>query len=203
MVAAGTDIVHRQSLLDVEDSLVLVVDVQTPFTRKLPAAEADGLVARIRWLVQASTWLGVPLVVTAEDLPRLGGVVEAVASVLPADTVIHNKLVFSVAADPEILAAVERTGRRTAILVGLETDVCVGHSALGLLELAYRVAVLSDCTGSPGLAQEAGLRRVERAGAIVLPLRSLIYEWLRTVPRAAEFRTKVTEVIGVPKGVVL
>lgn len=190
-------------LLDVEDSVVIVIDVQARFLEKLSAAESRSLVTRIRWLVQACVWLGVPLVVTAEDPSRLGGVVDEVASVLPAGTPVFNKMSFGLASSPEILAAFERARRRTAILVGLETDVCVGQSAIELLERGYRVAVLSDCSGSPPPAHEAGLRRIELAGAIVLPARSLLYEWLRTVARAAEFATEVTASIGVPEGVVL
>ena len=190
-------------LLDVDDSLLIVIDVQARFLEKLAVGESRPLVARIAWLVQASVWLGVPLVVTAEDAPRLGGVVDEIAAVLPAGTPVFNKMTFGLASSPEILAAVERTGRRTAILVGLETDVCVGHSAIGLLERDYRVAVVSDCTGSPGLAHETGLRRIERAGAIIVPARSLLYEWLRTVARAGEFAAGVTGSIGVPEGVVL
>jgi hypothetical protein len=33
------------------------------------------------------------------------------------------------AGNPDILAAIEATGASTAVLVGLETDVCVAHSA--------------------------------------------------------------------------
>ena len=54
-----------------------------------------------------------------------------------------------------------------------------------------------------GLAHEAGLRRVERAGAIVLPLRAPALRMAPHCSPAAEFRAKVTEVIGVPDGVVL
>jgi nicotinamidase-related amidase len=203
VVAAGPAAVDGRGLLDVDDSLVVVIDVQARFLEKLPAADSGSLVARIRWLVQASAWLGVPVVVTAEDVGRLGGVVDAVASVLPIGTPVHDKMVFGLASSPEIMAAVERAGRRTAILVGLETDVCVGHSAIGLLQEGYRVAVLSDCTGSPGPAHEAGLRRAEHAGAIVLPLRTLVYEWVRGVARAGEFRAAVTDAFGVPDGVIL
>ena len=60
-----------------------------------------------------------------------------------------------------------RSGRKTAVLVGLETDVCVAHSALGLLGHGYQVAVVADATGSPGTAHGFGLERAaggRRAG---------------------------------------
>jgi hypothetical protein len=100
---------------------------------------------------------------------------------------------FGLTADPVILAAVERTKRKTAVLVGLETDVCVAQSALGLLQRGYRVAVLADATGSPGTGHAFGLDRMRGAGALVLGLKGLYYEWLRTVERADQFRAQHAE----------
>ena len=97
---------------------------------------------------------------------------------------------FGLAADPAILAAIERTGRETVILIGLETDVCIAQSAIGLLEAGYRVAAVADATGSPGTGHAFGLDRVRDAGALVLGYKGLYYEWLRTVERADRFRRK-------------
>ncbi len=201
-LAPGSWASANQTLLNVDDSVLVVIDVQRAFLDKLPIAESTALVSRIRWLVQASVSLGVPIVATAEDIPRLGSVVDDVRSVMPPATAIHNKMVFGLASVPGIVTAVETTGRRTAVLVGLETDVCVAHSGIGLLELDYRVAVLSDCTGSPHCAHEAGLRRLDHAGATVLPMRSLLHEWLRTVERSRRFHAEVIEAIGYPDGIV-
>ena len=65
--------------------------------------------------------------------------------------------------------------------------MCVAHSALGLLDLGYRVVVLSDATGSPGNAHQIELERIRQAGGIILSAKSLYYEWVRTVERALEF----------------
>lgn len=51
--------------------------------------------------------------------------------------------------NPDILAAIEATGASTAVLVGLETDVCVAHSALGLKEFGKRVVAVHDTLFSP------------------------------------------------------
>ena len=65
------------------------------------------------------------------------------------------------------MAAINTTGRKTAILVGLETDVCVAHSARGLLQEGYQVAVVADATGAPGKAHEYDLDRMKQAGVVV------------------------------------
>jgi nicotinamidase-related amidase len=96
-------------------------------------------------------------------------------------------------------ANVEGTGRRTTVLVGLETDVCVAQSALGLLERGYRVVAVADATGSPGTAHAAGLARMRDAGVIIVETKNLYYEWLRTVERVGQFR-RANAHVKVPEG---
>jgi len=191
----------QRVLIDVDDSALIVIDVQPPFLDKLPREDSQLLRNRICWLIGVASWLHVPLIVTAEDSARDGGVDPQVVRALPAGIHVHNKMIFDLAADPAILAAVAQTGRKTAVLLGLETDVCVAHSALGLLGQGYQVAVVADATGSPGTAHGFGLERAARAGALVTSVKSLFYEWIRTVERARQFHTATARTLAVPDGV--
>ncbi len=191
----------QHALIDVDDSVLIIIDVQPPFLDKLPREDSRLLRNRICWLIGVAGWLHVPLVVTAEDIAREGGVDPQVVRAMPIGFPMHNKMVFDLAADPAILAAVTQTGRKTAVLVGLETDVCIAHSALGLLRQGYRVAVVADATGSPGTAHGVGLERVANAGALLTSVKSLFYEWIRTVERARQFRTETARTLALPDGV--
>jgi nicotinamidase-related amidase len=191
----------QRALIDVDDSVLIVIDVQPPFLDKLPREDSQLLRNRICWLIGVAGWLHVPVVVTAEDIAREGGVDSQVVRALPAGIRAHNKMVFDLAADPAILAAVGQTGRKTAVLVGLETDVCVAHSALGLLGHGYQVAVVADATGSPGTAHGFGLERAAGAGALMTSVKSLFYEWMRTVERVRQFRTATARTLAIPDGV--
>ena len=190
-----------ESLLDVSDTVLCVVDVQPGFLGKLKPKTADEVVARIRWLTRVSVALGVPVVVTEEDSPYNGATVEPVLSALPPGTAIHDKTYFGLADQPDILGAVERTRRRTAVLCGLETDVCVAHSALGLLDREFRVAVVADAVASPGMAHQFGIDRLRETGVTLLSAKGVAFEWLRTVGRSEE----LDEVLSseVPPGVIL
>ena len=191
------------TLIDVKDSVLVVIDVQDAFVDKLNVdQDGPGLVKRIVWLVQMAKELDVPLVVTAEDVPVLGSVCAPLAVALgndkdttmtttPTTIPIYNKMVFGLVQEPEILAAIEKTRRKTIILVGLETDVCVAHSALGLLATGYQVAVVQDATGSPGAAHQYGLARMDRAGVVVTSVKGLYFEWARTVARDKELQAKM------------
>lgn len=182
-------------LLERDDSVLIVIDAQPGFFAGQPfdgpgALDRTGLtgvVARIAWLAGAAAALGIPLVVTEEDPARNGGTDPSVVARLPPATPVLEKRIFGLAGQPDILAAVEATGRRTAVLVGAETDVCVAQSALGLLDRGFRVVVVTDATFSPGAMHDLGLRRMRDAGIVEIHAKGLYYEWVRALAAARAF----------------
>jgi nicotinamidase-related amidase len=186
-------------LIERDDSVLIVVDAQPGFVDVAPGSGRDPAVARMAWLVRVAVALDVPIVATEEEPDRNGGTVPDIANLLPPATAVVTKPIFGLADVPEILAAVEATGRRTAVLIGAETDVCVAHSALGLLDRGFRVAVVTDATVSPGSMHEHGLRRISEAGGAVIHAKGVYYEWLRSVAAANAFRRANPE-LGDPPG---
>jgi nicotinamidase-related amidase len=165
-------------LVEREESVLVVVDAQPGF---LPDEDAR---ARIAWLVAVARALEIPIVVTEEEPQRHGSTVAEVAAQLPPGVPVHTKPTFGLAATPEILEAVQATGRRTAVLVGAETDVCVAQSAVGLQECGFACVVVEDATYSPGEMHERGLARLASAGVARNHAKGLTYEWLRSVEDA-------------------
>ncbi len=192
---------NSYSLLDADDSVLVVIDVQDAFLSKLPRQESERLLNNVCWLATLAQWRQIPVIVTAEEFHKQP-LAEKLVQILPANTPIFDKAVFGLAHQPDILAAVERTNRKTAVLIGLETDVCIMHSAIGLLEKGYRVAVVADATGAPAPGQEIGLNRMQSAGAIIVSTKSLFYEWLRTVEAITRFHQENPTMRGL-SGVVL
>ncbi len=172
----------NSQLIDVNDSVLVVIDIQDSFLEKYPAADSQKLVARVVWQLRVAQLLRVPVVAMAEDIDYAGGLTRAIQEALPPGTKVHNKNAFGLADNPEILGEVNSTKRKTAVLVGVETDVCVCHSALGLLQQGYQVAVVSDAVATTSAADETiGLNRMREAGAVITSVKALYYEWLRSV----------------------
>lgn len=187
--------------LHADGCVLVILDTQPGFLDKLPEDDASAVLDRIRWLCRLAEWLGLPIVVTEEEPERNGEIAAPVKDALPAGTVRHLKPAFDLAACPEILVDVSRYERETVVLCGLETDVCVAQSALGLLATGKRVVVVEDAVASPGTAHEQGLARLTRAGVELIGVKGLAYEWLGTVERANEFA--VASERDAPEGIVL
>ena len=178
------------SLINVDDSCLIVIDAQKVFFDKLAEEEVAPLIKRMVWIVDVAVKLDIPVVVTAEHIEKCGSIIPELLEVLPPEIKIHDKMIFGLAADPEILNAVQDINRKTAILLGLETDVCVAQSAIGLLENGYRVAVVEDAVASPGKSHPYGLARMRSAGVLLSNVKSLFWEWIRTVDRSQNFYHK-------------
>jgi len=171
-----------------ETSFLAVIDVQDIFLDKLPKAARAPLVARIRWLIGIARALDVPIVAMAEDIAANGPPVPEVRAALPEAINIFDKRWFGLAGQEDILAAVRATGRTEAVLVGLETDVCVAQSALGLISAGYRVAALADATASPDPCHAAGLDRMRDAGVTISTVKGIYFEWVRDLDTLARIR---------------
>jgi nicotinamidase-related amidase len=173
-------------LLERDDTVLVVVDVQGGFLARAWFSEQDTLAAgaaldRMVWLVAVAARLAIPIVVTEEEPERNGPTDPRVLERLPAQAPVLRKPTFGLAGTPEILAAVRETARRTAVVVGCETDVCVAQSAIGLREQGFGCVVVDDATFSPGEMHARGLDRLAAAGVVRNHAKGVTYEWLRTV----------------------
>ena len=188
-------------LLERDDSVLLVIDAQPAFYGDRPDDLPEplrGVLERVAWLAAVATTLEVPAIVTEEDAAANGPTGASIRAALPAATPVFAKVVFGAADQPDILAAIEATGRRTAVVVGLETDVCVTHTALGLLDRGFRVIVVDDATHAPGGMRGAGLRRLAAAGAEIVHAKGVYYEWVRTLEAARAFQARHPELADPP-----
>jgi nicotinamidase-related amidase len=188
-------------LIDPADCILLVVDCQAGFLDRVQGPSAAGLVERIGFLVRSARFCGIPVVATVESPEDWGGLHPGLVDPV-GDAPVLRKEVFGLADDPLVGPPVAEAARGTAVLTGLETDVCVAQSALGLLDRGLRVVVVEDAVASPGNAHQAGLDRMRRAGVIPVVAKQLHYEWMRTVARSRAF-TAAHPDLADPPGVTL
>lgn len=189
-------------LIERDDSVLLVIDLQPGFwgerLSKEDAGRAVQVVERATWLAATARVLGVPAVVTEESPADNGPTAQDVLAAVGPETPVLTKPVFGLASCPDIMAAIAATGRHTAALVGFETDVCVTHSAAGLLEAGFRVAVVQDAVYSPCGAHDPGVARLRDLGVELVHCKGLYYEWVRTLAAALAFEEANAELSNPP-----
>jgi nicotinamidase-related amidase len=157
-----------------DGSLLLVVDVQA---RLLPAMHDAARVERnIAALCQVARRLQIPVVVTEQNPAKIGGTVESIRAALGEFEPLE-KLRFS--SFPVAKSQIEATNRKTVLLCGLESHVCVTQTALDLLESGFFVFVAGDAISSRSqFNHQIGWKRMTFAGAIPTSVESAIFEWL-------------------------
>jgi nicotinamidase-related amidase len=178
-------------LLERRRCCLAVIDVQDYFLAKLPADQRAPLVGRIAWLMRVALALEIPLLVTGEDISRNGRVVPEIESLLSAGATAHDKMVFDLMGQADIRAAVAATGRDQFVLTGLESDVCVTHSAFGLMAAGHEVAVALDACASPPPDHEIGIQRLSAAGVTITTVKGVYYDWLRDLATLAKVKAQI------------
>ena len=88
----------------------------------------------------------------------------------------HDKTAFSMVV-PSLAA--DLAPQTTAIIVGIETHICVTQTALDLLAQGHRVYILADGVSSCNSGERGvALRRLAREGATVTTSESVLFELL-------------------------
>jgi nicotinamidase-related amidase len=167
-MAPTTDLLTRG------DAVLIVVDVQ----ERINAVMADqGHLPRIAVLIEACAALGVPVLATEQYPKGLGPTLAELASLLPAPPLVKDS--FSCVREPAVRAALEATGRRQAVVTGIEAHVCVVQTALDLVAAGLQVHVPHDAVSSRRPADKAwALDRMAAAGVIVTTTESALFELL-------------------------
>jgi nicotinamidase-related amidase len=156
------------------DTGLLVIDVQE---KLVPLIHSAGpLVRNIAFLLDAAQLLGLTVQATEQYPKGLGPTVPELAKRLP---VRPDKLAFSSCAIPSVVDGFHREARPKVVLTGIETHVCVLHTALDLLNHDFRVYIPVDAVSSrSALDHDVALRRLERAGVILTTSEACLFEWV-------------------------
>jgi nicotinamidase-related amidase len=170
------------------DTALLVIDVQEKLLPKIHAAAA--VERNIGFLIDAARLLEVPVFATEQYPKGLGATVPEIGQRLRGETqaTIPDKVEFSSCAAPGIVEGFQRDARPKIVLAGIESHVCVLHTALDLLGMNFRVYIAADAVGSRyPIDHEVALRRLEQAGCVPVSSEMCVFEWLGGA-RHAQFK---------------
>lgn len=175
--------------LDPRTTAVIVIDVQERLAPAMPEEHLAQLMRSSRILLRGAALLGAPVLAT-EQYPRgLGATVPELGEQLRELNVApREKLSFSACDDEAFMADLESSGARAAVVVGMESHVCVYQTVRDLVERGLDVHVPVDgvCSRRDDHRQ-AGIELCVRAGAVKTTTESIAFDWLR-VAGSPEFK---------------
>lgn len=161
---------------DLNKSVLLVIDVQPKFMNGM--YDSDRVIERSLFMCRCARLLKCPIAATEQYPERMGGTESRIAELLTSSPA--PKMRFSSKGCLQVDNAFSG-GRSTAILVGIETHICVYQTAHDLLEAGLQVIVCADAVSArTGDRHDIGLKRLCEAGAVIAHTESVVYEWMRT-----------------------
>ena len=168
---------HSNSL-DIDNSILVVVDVQEAFRKAIPDFAES--VSRIAIAIRGFQVLGRPVVVTEQYPKGLGRTAEELLISIPDDASFIEKSTFSSFGDPKFVAELEKFEAKQVVLCGVETHVCVNQTAHDLLAAGYQVHLLTDCVASRyDHDREAGLQKMFASGVVPSSMEMALFEMMR------------------------
>ena len=165
-------------LAEINDSFLVVIDIQERLMAAMPEGVRDRLIKQVGVLLQASEALKIPVAITEQYPKGLGPTEADLVRLFPTQTIIE-KTCFSCTNVDSFMTTLRSSHRRSVILTGMETHICVLQTALALQAQGYQVFVVEDGVSSrTAQNQNNALQRLRQAGVIITNTESVLFEWL-------------------------
>jgi nicotinamidase-related amidase len=167
------------STLATENAVLLIIDPQEKLLPKV--FEPERVAKNTILLLRFAKIVGLPVVTTTQYEKGIGPIVDSIRQELPEGPVF-DKVTFGCFDDPLFRPRVEENGktRKTLILTGIESHICVAQTALGALEHGFHVHVASDAVSSrTEWNWKTGLARMQQAGAIISSTEMVLFEIMK------------------------
>jgi nicotinamidase-related amidase len=176
----------RAALLHPNDTVVLLLDHQTGLFQTVKDIPIADLRANTVALARIAEQAKMPIIYTASEPGGPNGpIMEELAAAAPNATYVGRKGEVSAWDNADFVKAVEATGRKTLVMAGVWTSVCVAFPALQAKADGYKVYAVMDASGDVSrMAYEATLARMTQAGIVPVTTNTILSETHRTWNRA-------------------
>lgn len=175
-----TDFIYQEECnmrIFAEDTAALIIDFQE---KLVPAiANNEEIVAKAATFVAGLKELGVPMAVTQQYTKGLGDTVPAIKEAL-GEFEPMEKMSFSAMGCDTFVEWVKAQGKKTILVCGVESHICVLQSIIDLQREGYRVFIVADCVGSRMVYnKDYAIQRAAQEGAFVTTCEGALYEMVQ------------------------
>jgi nicotinamidase-related amidase len=189
----------RGALFDPNDTVVLLLDHQTGLFQTVKDVPIRDLRANTVALAKIAELAKMPIIYTASEPGGSNGpIMEELAAAAPSAKYVGRKGEVSAWDNADFVKAVEATGRKTLVMAGVWTSVCVAFPALQAKADGYRVYAVMDASGDVSqMASDATLARMTQGGITPVTTNTILSESHRTWnrPDAAQWAALYAELV--------
>jgi nicotinamidase-related amidase len=173
-------------LLDPQDAVLLLLDHQTGLFQTVKDIPVQQLRTNTVVLARLATLAKIPVITTAsEPAGPNGPLMSELSEAAPHATYVGRKGEVSAWENPDFVQAVKATGRKTLIMAGVWTSVCVAFPAIQAKADGFNVYAVMDASGDMSyLAAETSLARMTHAGIVPTTTNVIVCEVQRTWARS-------------------
>ena len=165
-------------MLKKEECLLVVIDMQEKLAKVMVNLEET--TKNIRLLIEAANEFSMPIIYTEQYPKGLGETIEPLKSLLTNyNAQRFDKMSFSALKIAEIAEAIASSKKKTVVLTGIESHICVLSTAVDLKNAGYNVVVAADATTSrKEFFYKTALDFYNANSISVVPAETLVFYWL-------------------------
>lgn len=172
-------------LLDPSDTVVLLLDHQSGLFQTVKDIAVADLRRNVAMIARLCTLLKIPVITTASEPAGTNGpLMPEIHELAPHAVYVPRKGEVNAWDNDDFVGEVRATDRRTLVMAGVWTSVCVMFPALDARAAGYDVYAVMDASGDPGeMASRVSLARFVQGGVKPTTTNALLSELHRTWAR--------------------
>jgi nicotinamidase-related amidase len=179
------------SHINPDDTLMLLIDHQSGLFQLVKDLPVPELRRNAIALAKVATLLKMPVITSASvpDGPN-GPLIPEIHQAAPHAQYVGRRGEINVWDSADFVKAVEATGRKTLILAGTLTSVCMAFPSISAVTAGYKVYAVVDASGNwSKMATDLTVARIVQAGVIPIDTVAVISELQKTWnrPEAMDF----------------
>lgn len=191
-----------KTMIDPADAVMLLIDHQSGLFQLVRDMEQTVLRSNVTALAKVARLAKLPTFTTASvpDGPN-GPLIPEIHQVNPDAVYIPRTGQINAWDNPAWVKAIEKTGRKTLLIAGTLTSVCMSFPTLSALAAGYKVFAIIDASGNwSKMATDITMARVVQAGAMPIDTYAVLAELMSTWnrPDAMDFAAVMVDHIVPP-----
>lgn len=172
----------QRPVIHADDAVMLLIDHQSGLFQTVGDMPMTTLRRHAAALAKMATLAKLPVITTA-SVPQgpNGPLIPEIHQNAPHAKYVARRGEINAWDNADFVAAVRETGRKTLIIAGTITSVCMAFPAIAAVHEGYKVFAVVDASGTYSkMAQEISLARVMQAGVVPIDTAAVASELQRT-----------------------